>query len=93
MTEMRGKADVMNLDRLISMIVNRFVRTLVNKGVNAGIDAGTKSLAKRRGAKTSSGVELTPEQKADQARMAKQGRDTVQRARKIARMSRRIGKF
>ncbi|WP_434287430.1 hypothetical protein [Celeribacter sp. SCSIO 80788] len=83
----------MNLDRLISMIVNRFVRTLVNKGVNAGIDAGTKSLAKRRGAKTVPGDEMTPEQKADQARLAKQSKDTVQRAKKIARMSRRIGKF
>lgn len=89
----KTKAQDMNLDRLINMIINRVVRTLVNKGVNAGIDAGTKSLAKRRSGKTGQGDELDAEQSADQARIAKQSRETVKRARKVARVTRRIGKF
>ncbi|PTQ75270.1 hypothetical protein [Celeribacter persicus] len=84
----------MNLDRLISMIINRTIRTFVNKGVDVGIDAGTKHLAKRRSAKTGQDAKLTPEEEQQaQKRLAGQAKKTVQNARKISRLSRRIGRF
>ncbi len=70
----------MDLNRIINMIVNIFVRKGVNWGVNKTID-----LAARRG---KSPAEMT---QADH-QQANHARDMVKRARKAARLTRRIGR-
>ncbi|MGO4914954.1 hypothetical protein [Pseudogemmobacter sp. W21_MBD1_M6] len=71
----------MDMTKLINMIVNIVTRKLINTGVNKGIE-----VASRRG-KTAAA--MTP---ADHTQ-AKAGKDAAKRARQMARMARRIGKF
>ncbi|MES2667857.1 MAG: hypothetical protein V4712_17355 [Pseudomonadota bacterium] len=68
----------MDVNRIVQMVLNLFIRKVVNKGVDMGID-----YASRRGKPAS---EATP---ADQAQ-AKSSRDMVKRARQAARITRRF---
>ncbi|SEB99994.1 hypothetical protein [Rhodobacter sp. 24-YEA-8] len=68
----------MDLNRLINMLVNMFLRKAVNKGIRTATD-----YAARRG-KTE--VELTPEERENARRM----RDLTDRAKKVARLGRRL---
>jgi diacylglycerol kinase len=66
---------------MINMIVNIVMRKLINTGVNKGID-----LASRKG---KGQADSTP---ADHAQ-ASAGKDTAKRAKQMAKMARRIGRF
>ncbi|MCL4065737.1 hypothetical protein M3484_04035 [Pseudomonas sp. GX19020] len=68
----------MDLNRLINMLVNMFLRKAVNKGIRTATD-----YAARRG-KTE--AELTPEERENARRM----RDLTDRAKKVARLGRRL---
>lgn len=70
----------MDMNRLITMIVNLFVRKAVNTGVNKGID-----FAARRG---KAPAEMTPGERSQ----AQDARELAKRARKAARLTRRIGR-
>lgn len=64
------------MDRLLSMILNRFLNTLIHRGINAGIDRAV-------GGK---GQNLTPEQRAQ----SKSAKDAVRRSRQAASILRRL---
>ncbi|WP_112309160.1 hypothetical protein [Pseudogemmobacter bohemicus] len=68
----------MDMNRLINMLVNMFLRKAVNKGVRSATD-----YAARRG---KSDAELTPEDR----EQAKKMRDLADKARKAARIGRRM---
>lgn len=68
----------MDLNRLINMLVNMFLRKAVNKGIRTATD-----FAARRG-KTE--AELTPEERETARRM----RDLSDKAKKAARLGRRL---
>lgn len=41
----------MNMDRLITMVINRVIRMVLNKGINAGVNAGGQLLSRNKSAK------------------------------------------
>jgi len=67
----------MNANRIINMLLRMFMRKAVNKGID---------MAARRG---KSPAEMTPEER-EQAQKVKQ---TTGKARKLARLARRFGRF
>ena len=67
----------MRVERLISMILRRFM----GPAINAGID--------RTMGKGKAPEDMTPEER----QQAKQAKQTAKQARQMARMGRRIGKF
>lgn len=72
----------MDLNRIITMIVNMFIRKAVNKGIN-----GTIQHVARRGGKAAP-AEMTPAEQ-DQARKA---RELAKRAGQAAKIARRLGR-
>ncbi|MFN7223690.1 MAG: hypothetical protein ACK4MS_06715 [Paracoccaceae bacterium] len=70
----------MNLNQIVNMVMRIFVR----KGVNWGINKGTDVVARR-------GKSPTQMTRADHIQ-AGQAREMVKRARKAARITRRIGR-
>lgn len=66
------------MDRMIQMLLNRFLGQIINRAINTGI-----SFAARRG---KGPAELTDEER----RQARSGQDLAQKARKISRASRRL---
>jgi hypothetical protein len=98
----------MNLDRLINMIINRVMRVLISKGINKGIDAGSSALARRKSGGVQGDAQMgevddygnirQPSGQNQngghgQAEMTAQAQQAAKRARKMARMSKRIGRF
>jgi len=69
----------MDINRLVQMVVNLFVRKAVNKGVTMAVDR----MSKGRGPATAADTDT------DQTRAA---RETVKRARKAASLTRKIGR-
>jgi hypothetical protein len=70
----------MDLNQIINMITRMFVRKAVNKGINKGID-----FAARRG-KSPAAMSAADHKQANSAR------DIAKRARKAARITRRLGR-
>lgn len=68
----------MDMNRIVQMVINLFIRKVVNKGVDMGID-----YASRRGKPA---AEMTPEDHA-QAQSAKA---MAKRAKQAARLTRRL---
>lgn len=68
----------MDMNRIVQMVINLFIRKVVNKGVDMGID-----YASRRGKPV---AEMTPEDHA-QAQSAKA---MAKRAKQAARLTRRL---
>lgn len=68
----------MDLSRLIRMLMNIFLRKAVNRGIRTATD-----YAARRGKSTE---EMTPEQRESARRM----RDLTDKAKKAARLGRRL---
>ena len=71
----------MDINRLVQMVVNLFVRKAVNKGVTMAVDR----MSKGRGPATAADTDTDT----DQTRAA---RETVKRARKAASLTRKIGR-
>jgi hypothetical protein len=70
----------MNLNQIIQMVTNIVLRKVIGKVVNAGI-----GFAARKG---KAPADMTPEERADAARTL----EITKRARKTARMARRLGR-
>lgn len=68
----------MDLNRLIRMLFNMFMRKAMNKGIRTATD-----YASRRG---KSEAEMTPEERAQARKM----RDLADKAKKAARLGRRL---
>ncbi len=68
------------MDRFLQQMLNMAMRMFMKRGMNAGID-----LLSRRG-KTPQ--EMTPEER----KQAKNARDLAQKAKKMARIGRRLGR-
>ena len=66
------------MDRIIQMILNRFLGRLVNTVVDKGID-----YASRRGKPAE---DMTPEE----LQQAREGKDMAKRAREVSKLTRRI---
>lgn len=66
------------MDRIINMILNRFIGQIINRAISGGI-----SFAARRGKDP---AQMTEAERAQ----AKAGQDLAQKARKISRASRRL---
>lgn len=70
----------MNLNQIINLITRIFVRKAVNSGINKGID-----FAARRG---KAAKDMTPAEHAQ----ANSAREMAKKARKAARVTRRLGR-
>lgn len=68
------------MDRFLQQMLNMAMRMFMKRGMNAGID-----LLSRRG---KAPQEMTPEER----KQAKSARDLAQKARKMARIGRRLGR-
>jgi len=82
----------MNLNKIVSMVMNTLMRKAVNKGVNAGMGYLSK-----RGTKPASTAAKTPVSDGKTAAQAKAtqskaGRDMAKRARQAAQVTRRLGR-
>ncbi|AMY69768.1 hypothetical protein [Frigidibacter mobilis] len=76
----------MNLNQIVSMILNTLMRKAVNKGVNAGMGhLGKGKKPAGTAAKTSASNGQTVAQ-------SKAGRDLAKRARQAAQVTRRLGR-
>ncbi len=71
----------MNINQMIKMFSRLFMRKIMNKGINSGID-----YAARRGKDRD---EMTPDEK----QRARSARDIAKKAKKSARLLRRLGRF
>lgn len=76
----------MNLNQIVSMIMNTLMRKAVNKGVNAGMGYLSK------GKKPASTAAKTPVSDGKTAAQAKASRDMAKRARQAAQVTRRLGR-
>lgn len=70
----------MDLNRLINMIVNIFLRRAVNSGINKGMGLFA--------AKGKPAPQMTPQER----QQAAKGRDLQKRARQAAKITRRLGR-
>ncbi len=70
----------MDFNRLINMVINTVLRRFINTGINKGMN-----FAAKRG---KSNADMTPNDHAQ----ANAGRDMAKRARKAARVTRRLGR-
>lgn len=68
----------MNMNTIINMVIRRVMSIAISKGINAGVD----QMAKRK----NGGAPASPEQQAET-------KQTAQRMRQGARLTRRIGRF
>lgn len=68
------------MERLLMQIMNMFFRKAMNKGINAGINQLARNGKDPK--------DMTPEDHAQ----AKQAKDLAQRARQMAKLSRRLGR-
>jgi len=71
----------MNMNMIINMVIRRVTSIAINKGINAGVD----QLAKRKGR----GQALHPDSPDQQA----QAKQTANRMRQGAKLTRRLGRF
>jgi len=73
------------MDRIISMLLRMIMRKVMNKGVSKGIDM----LAK----KPDNGRPLTKEERVQRRLQKRRLRERGQQARRVAKLTRRIGRF
>lgn len=71
----------MNLNRIVNMVVRVVMRQAINLGIMKGID-----LAARRGKSADQIAQSDPKTRREVA-------ETTKRARRLARLARRIGRF
>jgi len=80
----------MNLNQILSMVMNTLMRKAVNKGINAGM--GHLAKGKKPAGPAVKTAAKTPASDGKTAAQAKAGRDMAKRARQAAQITRRLGR-
>lgn len=80
----------MNLNQILSMVMNTLMRKAVNKGVRAGM--GYLSKGRKPAGPAAKTPTMTPASDGKTAAQAKASRDMAKRARQAAQITRRLGR-